>query len=85
MPRKSTSNDLSSDAFTEGFDNSTTLGSSDLFGPSDSQAFDSPAASVGKPAKQKAPKDVYTLVLLLSFLFFVAASVLLYLDLASYK
>ena len=35
--------------------------------------------------RAKAPKDVYTLVLLLSFIFFVAAVVLLYLDIASYK
>ena len=43
---------------------------------------------VTKKAKKphaKAPKDVYTLVLLLSFLFFVAATVFLYLDLGSYK
>lgn len=35
--------------------------------------------------KVKANKDVYTLVLLLSFLFFIAATVFLYLDLATYK
>ncbi len=39
---------------------------------------------VKKPAV-KAPKDVYTLVLLLSFLFFIAATVFLYLDLSTYK
>lgn len=33
----------------------------------------------------KAPKDVYTLVLLLSFLFFTVASVFLWLDVSSYK
>ena len=49
-------------------------------------SFDAPQA-VPAPRRKapKAPKDVYTLVLLLSFLFFVIASVLLYLDLASYK
>lgn len=49
-------------------------------------SFDAPkAAPKPKHKSPKAPKDVYTLVLLLSFLFFVVASVLLYLDLASYK
>ena len=49
-------------------------------------SFDAPkAAPKPKRKSPKAPKDVYTLVLLLSFLFFVAATVLLYMDLASYK
>ncbi len=38
-----------------------------------------------KKYQPKAPKDVYTLVLLLSFIFFVASAVLMYLDVASYK
>lgn len=45
---------------------------------------------IAKKTKFKAPrvaagKDVYTLVLLLSFIFFIAAVVFLYLDMASYK
>ena len=38
-----------------------------------------------KKYQPKAPKDVYTLVLLLSFIFFVASVVMMYLDVASYK
>ncbi len=38
-----------------------------------------------KVVKPKAHKDVYTLVLLLSFLFFLVATTMIYLDLASYK
>ena len=41
--------------------------------------------SKAKAPRVKAQKDVYTLVLLLSFLFFIAATVFLYLDMASYK
>ena len=48
-----------------------------------------PVASARKPKvkkyQPKAPKDVYTLVLLLSFIFFVASIVMMYLDVASYK
>jgi len=48
-----------------------------------------PVASARKPKAKKyqpkAPKDVYTLVLLLSFIFFVASAVFMYLDVASYK
>ena len=56
----------------------------------DNDTFDAPMASKkgsSKPKRKspKAPKDVYTLVLLLSFLFFIAATVFLYMDLASYK
>ncbi len=52
----------------------------------DGGAFDEPVAKVKKakvPAR-KVPADVYTLVLLLSFLFFVVACAMLYLDLGSY-
>ncbi|MGI6401215.1 MAG: hypothetical protein ACOX0A_03760 [Thermoguttaceae bacterium] len=38
-----------------------------------------------RKVQPKAPKDVYTLILLISFLFFIMATVLIYLDLASYK
>lgn len=49
-------------------------------------AFNNPAKAPRVRTKPpKAPKDVYTLVLLISFLFFIVASVLLYLDLSSYK
>jgi len=48
-----------------------------------------PVAKARKPKvkkyQPKAPKDVYTLVLLLSFIFFVASVVMMYLDIASYK
>ena len=51
---------------------------------------DSFAAPVAKAKKakvpaSKVPANVYTLVLLFSFLFFAAACVMLYLDLGSYK
>ncbi len=49
-------------------------------------SFEQPKqAPVTRRKAPKAPKDVYTLVLLISFLFFVIATVFLYLDLASYK
>lgn len=49
-----------------------------------SAEFDAaPRKPVAPP--RKVPADVYTLTLLLSFLFFVGAVVMLYLDLASYK
>ena len=48
-------------------------------------SFESAPAPVPRRKAPKAPKDVYTLVLLLSFLFFVIATVFLYMDLASYK
>ncbi|MBR4834672.1 MAG: hypothetical protein IKU86_10150 [Thermoguttaceae bacterium] len=54
--------------------------------PLDGDAFAAPVAKTKKakaPAR-KVPADVYTLVLLLSFLFFTAACVMLYLDLGSY-
>ena len=38
-----------------------------------------------KVVKPKAHKDVYTLVLLLSFLFFLVATTMIYLDIVSYK
>jgi len=41
--------------------------------------------SKARKYQPKAPKDVYTLVLLLSFIFFVASVVMMYLDVASYK
>ena len=46
--------------------------------------------SIMRNKRQKFPrgkvsKDIYTLILLLSFLFFVVATVFLYLDLVSYK
>ncbi|MBQ5789354.1 MAG: hypothetical protein IIW01_03610 [Thermoguttaceae bacterium] len=53
----------------------------------DGDSFAAPTAKTQKakvPAR-KVPADVYTLVLLLSFLFFTAACVMLYLDLGSYK
>lgn len=53
----------------------------------DGDSFAAPTAKVKKakvPAR-KVPADVYTLVLLLSFLFFTAACVMMYLDLGSYK
>ncbi len=53
----------------------------------DGDSFAAPVAKAKKakvPAR-KVPADVYTLVLLFSFLFFTAACVMLYLDLASYK
>lgn len=53
----------------------------------DGDSFAAPTAKAKKakvPAR-KVPADVYTLVLLLSFLFFTAACVMLYLDLGSYK
>ena len=55
-----------------------------VFSELDSQvgSVDAPRSSTSAGRPQK---DVYTLILLLSFLFFVAATVLLYLDLASYK
>lgn len=55
--------------------------------PVEADAFAAPVAKVKKakaPAR-KVPADVYTLVLLFSFLFFTAACVMLYLDLGSYK
>ncbi len=42
-----------------------------------------PRTPVAPP--RKVPADVYTLTLLLSFVFFFGAVVMLYLDLASYK
>ncbi len=48
-------------------------------------AVTTPSQARAPKPRVKAPKDVYTLVLLLSFIFFVAAVVLLYLDIASYK
>ncbi len=44
-----------------------------------------PKGVSAKAVKPKAHKDVYTLVLLLSFLFFLVATTMIYLDLASYK
>ncbi|MDO5309351.1 MAG: hypothetical protein Q4G03_07655 [Planctomycetia bacterium] len=38
-----------------------------------------------KQPHPKAPTDVYTLLLLLGFIFFIAASVFMYLDVSSYK
>ncbi len=59
-------------------------------GTDDSASLDAFAAPAPKKVKVKkpavkAPKDVYTLVLLLSFLFFIAATVFLFLDLSTYK
>ncbi len=48
-------------------------------------AATAPSRTRAQKPQVKAPKDVYTLVLLLSFIFFVAAVVFLYLDIASYK
>ena len=73
MRRKSTKKDVPSDDVFGGFSESDGV-----------QEFATPAKPP-KPPKPKAPKDVYTLILLLSFIFFVAATVLLYLDIASYK
>ena len=53
----------------------------------DGDSFAAPVAKAKKakvPAR-KVPADVYTLILLLSFLFFTAACVMMYLDLGSYK
>ena len=53
----------------------------------DADTFAAPVAKTKKakvPAR-KVPADVYTLILLLSFLFFTAACVMLYLDLGAYK
>ncbi len=55
--------------------------------PVDADSFAAPVAKAKKakvPAR-KVPADVYTLILLLSFLFFVAACVMMHLDLSSYK
>ncbi len=41
--------------------------------------------SSAKVPRVEAQKDVYTLLLLLSFLVFIVATVFLYLDMASYK
>ncbi|MBQ9874011.1 MAG: hypothetical protein IJM30_06075 [Thermoguttaceae bacterium] len=42
-------------------------------------------APKAKAPRVRAPKDAYTLVLLISFLIFIAATVFMYLDLNSYK
>ena len=53
----------------------------------DGASFDAPVAKTkkAKVPPRKVPADVYTLILFLSFLFFIAAGVMLYLDLGSYK
>jgi hypothetical protein len=60
-------------------------GQADATFDGDSFAAPTPKAKKAKVPARKVPADVYTLILLLSFLFFTAACVMLYLDLSSYK